>query len=317
MPPRRHRPVRRRGQGRRDVRDQVGGVVLAGLGPRHRVAHPAGASRLAQVGVCVVGRAQAPRRVWASVRVGPPPPAGLGLAVVLDPPPTNARRLRARTAAKTWVESVRCRPRALSRPRSRQRGNKPSHRRASAWPASRRGRNSLRTVWSKPRSVNSRDRADLPVDAGPDRVGRLAIGAALGKREDRDHGQAPRRLGGSATGGKARADLRVLENGVEFIAHPEVGMATGKGGAGDPGRFRGDAVGDGRAERPRGPPGVMLGAERRDGPTANLPPVSLKVIGGLGWLRRLRPFRAVLEVVEAGWRHGKPMPTTELISLPY
>jgi hypothetical protein len=77
----------------------------------------------------------------------------------------------------------------------------------------------------------------LPVDARPNRVGRLAVGESRGEREERDQRQAPGGLGGPATGRKERTELRIVEDGLQFIPHPQVGVATGKGGAGDTGGF--------------------------------------------------------------------------------
>src|SRR4051794_22832118 len=57
--------------------------------------------------------------------------------------------------ARTWVASVRCRPRALSSPRAWQASSSSCNRRSSALPASRRERNSHSTEWSKPGSASS------------------------------------------------------------------------------------------------------------------------------------------------------------------
>src|SRR4051794_15723504 len=57
--------------------------------------------------------------------------------------------------ARTWVASVRCRPRALSRPRAWQASSSLRSRRSSALPSSRRARNSHKAEWSKPGSVSS------------------------------------------------------------------------------------------------------------------------------------------------------------------
>ena len=72
--------------------------------------------------------------------------------------PTTSRRFRARTAARTWVESVRCRPLAFTSWRSRHHVSKVSKSRYSAAPAISRVRNSLRTEASNPGSVSSRRR---------------------------------------------------------------------------------------------------------------------------------------------------------------
>jgi hypothetical protein len=111
-------------------------------------------------------------------------------------------------------------------------------------------------VWSKPRSVNSSDSADLPVDARPDRVGRLPVRKTFRELEDRDQGQAPGRLGGPAAGRKEGDERFVVEDGVQLIPHPHVEVATGKGGAGDAGGFVGNrrhgARAQGHGQTPRG-----------------------------------------------------------------
>src|SRR3954471_5362740 len=73
--------------------------------------------------------------------------------------PTLSSRLTVRTAASTWVLSVRWRPRALSRPRSRNCASIASSRPCSSLPAIRRARNSHRTEKSNPGSVSSRPSA--------------------------------------------------------------------------------------------------------------------------------------------------------------
>ena len=73
--------------------------------------------------------------------------------------PTRSSRFSMRTAASTWVLSVRWRPRALTRPCSCRRCNRLSSRRRPASPVTRRMRNSLSTVWSKPGSVSARPSA--------------------------------------------------------------------------------------------------------------------------------------------------------------
>ena len=82
-------------------------------------------------------------------------------------------------------------PRTVSSPRSRAHATSRSSSRRSAPPSSKRVRNSLRTVWSKPGSVNSARERVLPVDPPTYGVGRRAVGQMLGELEDRDQGQPP------------------------------------------------------------------------------------------------------------------------------
>ena len=72
---------------------------------------------------------------------------------------THSKRLRSRRAPSTWVESVRCRPRAFRYPRSLHAVRNASSRRSSPEPWMRRARNSQSTEKWKPGSVNSRPRA--------------------------------------------------------------------------------------------------------------------------------------------------------------
>ena len=73
--------------------------------------------------------------------------------------PTRSSRFIVRTAARTCVESVRCLPRCLSNPSSCTRSRSASSKINSSFPSTRRVRNSLNTVWSKPESTNSRPSA--------------------------------------------------------------------------------------------------------------------------------------------------------------
>ena len=57
------------------------------------------------------------------------------------------------------MESVRWRPLALISSRSRKTASKVSSSNRSTFPSTRRERNSLRTVWSKPGSVSDRPKA--------------------------------------------------------------------------------------------------------------------------------------------------------------
>ena len=69
--------------------------------------------------------------------------------------PTHIKRLIARTLAHTWVESVRCRPRAFSHPCCLQTSRSMSKSRCSAFPSTNRLRNAQSTLASKPGSARS------------------------------------------------------------------------------------------------------------------------------------------------------------------
>ncbi|MDQ0773035.1 hypothetical protein QF026_001501 [Streptomyces aurantiacus] len=67
-------------------------------------------------------------------------------------------RFRRRTAASTWVESLRIRPRRLTRPASASRSTTSAMSQSTRSPSAARPRNSLRTVKSNPGSSSSRPR---------------------------------------------------------------------------------------------------------------------------------------------------------------
>jgi hypothetical protein len=72
----------------------------------------------------------------------------------------------------------------------------------------------------------------LPVDAGADRLGRLAVGEVRAALEHGDQGQPPGREGGLPTFGVEVGKVVVAKDRPELIAEPEVGIALGEGGAG-------------------------------------------------------------------------------------
>src|SRR5262249_6755176 len=77
----------------------------------------------------------------------------------------------------------------------------------------------------------------LPVDAGADRLRRLAIGEILPKLHDGHQRQPPRGQARSAPRREQGRKVVILKDGPEGIAEREIGMAFGKGGAGHTGRF--------------------------------------------------------------------------------
>ena len=73
--------------------------------------------------------------------------------------PASSSRFSSRIAPSTWVESVRCRPPALTRPSPARRSSSASSARLVRSPATSRDRNSLSTLASKPGSSSSRPSA--------------------------------------------------------------------------------------------------------------------------------------------------------------
>ena len=77
--------------------------------------------------------------------------------------PANSSRFSDRIAPITWVESVRCLPRDLTRPNFAKRSSSASNARLVRSPSTSRVRNSLNTLGSNPGSSNSRPRAYFQV----------------------------------------------------------------------------------------------------------------------------------------------------------
>ena len=146
----------------------------------------------------------------------------------------------ARTRASTWVESVRCRPRALSSPSVLQRSSSFSSSNPSRTAGEQAGAELAEHGGVEPRVGQLEAEQVLPVDAGADGVGGAAVGEVLAELEDGDQGQPPGREGGLASAGIEVGEVGVVEDGAEFVAEPEIGIAVGKGGAGDAGGVLGD-----------------------------------------------------------------------------
>ena len=159
----------------------------------------------------------------------------------------HPRRTVARTRASTWVESVRCRPRALSSPRLLQRSSNRSSSNPSAPPSSRRERNSQSTEASNPGSVSS-----SPSRYFQSMRARTASAAARSERSSRNCRTVIR---ASRQGAKAGCPLRGYRSAKSaswktvpsLVAELQVGVAVGEGGVGD----AGGVLGDGRDESER------------------------------------------------------------------
>jgi hypothetical protein len=80
----------------------------------------------------------------------------------------------------------------------------------------------------------------LPVDARPHRLGGLAVTQPLAELQERHQGQPPGRVGRPAALGIEVSAVRVGKDRAEVVAQRQVGVAPGKGGAGDTGGLLGD-----------------------------------------------------------------------------
>ena len=94
-------------------------------------------------------------------------------------------------AARTWVESVRCLVRALTRPWALQVSSIASSRSRSAPPAMQAGAELAEHGEVEAGVGQLQAEGVLPVDAAADGVGGLAIGEPLGELQDGDQGQPP------------------------------------------------------------------------------------------------------------------------------
>ena len=72
----------------------------------------------------------------------------------------------------------------------------------------------------------------LPVEAGADGIGRLAVRDAFGELQHRDERQPPRRIRGLSSGREQVDEILIGEEGAQRIPHGEVPIAARKGGAG-------------------------------------------------------------------------------------
>ena len=94
----------------------------------------------------------------------------------------------------------------------------------------------------------------LPVNAGPDGVGGLAIGQRLAKLHNGYERQPPRRQGRLSTRGEERCKVRIGEDGTERIAQGYIQIAMRKGGLGDLGGLLRHRLHGIRAQRHEGRP---------------------------------------------------------------
>ena len=179
---------------------------------------------------------------------------------------THSRRFRERTAPSTCVESVRCRPRALSSFCSRHSAKRVSSRCSSAPPA-----NKTAAELAQDRSVEARvgqlqTEQVLPVDAAADRLGRAPVRQVLGKLEQGHKGQPPRAFRRLPAMGEERRELGVGEDRPKLVAQAQKGIASGKGRPGDGCGRSWNLTTHGRVKRHGNPPGLNpspLQPERR------------------------------------------------------
>ena len=154
--------------------------------------------------------------------------------------------LSVRIAARTAVETVRWRSRALSKPIARRRSRMASSIVCSALPVQCGATAEL----AEHRGIEARigqlrGEGVLPVDAAPHGRGRLLIREALGVLQHHDERHTPGRFHRLVTHGERGGKLRVQAEDAQFIAHTHVRIAFRKSGTSDTG------IGGGVA-RPRG-----------------------------------------------------------------
>ena len=162
--------------------------------------------------------------------------------------PTRSSRLSTRTAARTWVESVRCRPRSRIRPSSLASVQEGVQEPLFGLAVDQAGAELAEHGVIEAGIGQFQAQGVLPVDAAADGVGGLAIGEALDVLEDGGQGQPGGRSRGLAAGGEQIGELVVAVERSEFIGDAEAEGALGEGGVGDaPGLFgdRRSPAGDG------------------------------------------------------------------------
>src|SRR3954469_6223810 len=161
--------------------------------------------------------------------------------------PTLSSRLTVRTAASTWVLSVRWRPRALSRPRSRNCASIASSRPCSSLPATRRARNSHKTEKSNPGSASSRPSAYF--QSIRPRTASAAVAQPLGELQHRDEGQAPRGVRRLTAGRVEGGEHPVVVDRTQLVAHAHGRTALWERGRRDLGGRGGNRRDLGRTQR--------------------------------------------------------------------
>jgi hypothetical protein len=142
--------------------------------------------------------------------------------------PTRSSRLSMRTAARTCVESVRCRPRLLRNPsaRARQQGVQqhwlrlPSHQ-------SRPDFAQHRVIKARVRQFQSQ--RILPVDAAPHSVGRAPIRQTFDKLEDRRQSSAGGGFSGLSSQRKEASTLHVVVDGSHGVSNTPTERPLGEG----------------------------------------------------------------------------------------
>ena len=165
--------------------------------------------------------------------------------------------------ASTWVASVRCRPRALSRP-ARLAGLQQLAQQALLGAALEQARAEL----AQHRVVEARvgqlePEQVLPVDPRPHRLGGPPVGQVLAELQDGDQRQPPRWQARLAELGEQVGEVRVGEDGAELVAQPEQGVALAEGGPRDARRLLGHGLDQGGFERHGRPPVGWQGRRMR------------------------------------------------------
>ena len=125
-------------------------------------------------------------------------------------------------AARTWVESVRWRARALSRPRSLQASSIAVQQEPFGPAGGEAGAELGEDGEVEAGVVELQAEGVLPVDAAADGVGGLAIGEVLGELHDGDQGELPGGQCGLSAPGVEAGEVGVAE-GV-FCMSPRKGI---------------------------------------------------------------------------------------------
>jgi len=140
-----------------------------------------------------------------------------------------------RIAARMWVESVRCRPRALKKlalPKEIKHQVEELLLGATGHqPAPELGEH--RGI--EARVIELQGQGILPVDVATDRMGRLLIREPLDILHDGDEGQSPGGFGRLTASRKERRKVLIGVDGAKLVAHPHEEVTFAVGGTSDAG----------------------------------------------------------------------------------
>jgi hypothetical protein len=101
---------------------------------------------------------------------------------------THSNRCRVRIAARTWVESVRCVPRALIHPRALQAARTGLEEPLASYMREQAAAKIVQQGEVEARAVQVEAEGILPIHAAADRIGRLAVGQPFDILQHHDQG---------------------------------------------------------------------------------------------------------------------------------